>query len=718
MGYRVVAMRRLLCGFLIAIGLTLPAVQGAAATTPSFSAAMRSAATARQVPLPLVEAVAYVNTRWEPMNTPAFNHGVGPMNIRPAQMAEATLLSGHSETEITNDPAANLDAGAALLAHAHGAGSDLASWRSAVEAVLGVYVAVEVFDALRSGASRTTSTGEQIALAPQTLPPSPQAATATISSSDYPGATWIPASSANFSIANRPRDYPIDMIVIHDIEGTYGSAVQEFQNPAVQASAHYVVGSNGQIAQMVLERDIAWHAGNWDYNTRSIGIEHEGYVCCNYYTDPEYRASAQLIASICSRWGVPMDRTHVIGHYQVPDPYNPGQFGGAGHHTDPGPYWNWSLYMGYAVADTLGLPSPPHMVLDATALGGDGTAQVSWQAARSCRVAVAGYTVVAQPGNIVVNVPASATTATLSGLQNGTTYTFTVTAHNADGQDQLSSNPVTPGPLTITSRESLGGPIGSAPAIASWDSNRLDTFYAGTDMQLLHRWSVGSGWSAPEPLGGVLTSGPAAVSWGPNRVDVFVRGTDNALWHKFWVGGWSNWESLGGVLTSAPAVASWSSDRIDVLVRGTDQQMWHKDWNGTNWSNWDPLGGVLTSAAAVTSRASDRLDVFVRGTDQQTWHKWWDGLHWQGWELLPGVLASAPAAASWAPDQVSVLALTGTGTLQLKTWNGTGWTAWRDVGGGTLQGDPAAVSRTYGIVDVVGQGTDSALWHAVLKGSF
>ena len=29
---------------------------------------------------------------------------------------------------------------------------------------------------------------------------------------------------------------------------------------------------------MVAEQDIAWHAGNWDYNTRAIGIEHEGYA--------------------------------------------------------------------------------------------------------------------------------------------------------------------------------------------------------------------------------------------------------------------------------------------------------------------------------------------------------------------------------------------------------------------------------------------------------
>jgi N-acetyl-anhydromuramyl-L-alanine amidase AmpD len=86
---------------------------------------------------------------------------------------------------------------------------------------------------------------------------------------------------------------------------------------------------------MVQEKDVAWHAGNWDYNTRAIGIEHAGYACCHYYTTAEYNGSAKLLASICSRWGVPLDRNHVIGHSQVPDPFQPVRR--RPHHWDPGP---------------------------------------------------------------------------------------------------------------------------------------------------------------------------------------------------------------------------------------------------------------------------------------------------------------------------------------------------------------------------------------------
>src|SRR4029077_2605053 len=112
-------------------------------------------------------------------------------------------------------------------------------------------------------------------------------------------------------------------------------------------------------------KDIAYHAGNWDYNTRAIGIEHEGFAS-GYpygYTPIEYNVSAQLAASICSRWGVPMDRTHVIGHYEVPDPNNPGLFGGEEHHTDPGPAWDWNNYMSQAQHYSSRMPSPPHLML-------------------------------------------------------------------------------------------------------------------------------------------------------------------------------------------------------------------------------------------------------------------------------------------------------------------------------------------------------------------
>jgi len=424
-----------------------------AASSP-FADAMKTAADARAVPVEVVEATAFVNTEWEWITTRSNSGGVGPMDVRDDQMTLATSLSGHTEAQIKSDLAANLDAGAALIAHYHTTGSGLDSWHDSLASVYGPRVADEIFSVLQSGVSRTTNTGETITLAPQVISSPARgaqsvdgtASASVVASPDYSPATWVPASSANFTVADRTHDYPIDMIVIHDIEGSASSAIQAFQNPDRQASAHYVISSTGAVTQMVLEKDIAWHAGNWDYNTRAIGIEHAGFAYTpNTYTNAEYKASAQLAASICSRYGLPMDRTHVIGHYQVPDPNNPGLFGGDSHHTDPGPYWNWTYYMNIARAYAAALPSPPHLVPDPVAVNTATGATVTWKPARTCHEPITGYTVTGTPDNLSMTLPASATSATFNNLRTGTRYTFTVTAINADGQDNQDSNTIIPG---------------------------------------------------------------------------------------------------------------------------------------------------------------------------------------------------------------------------------------------------------------------------------
>jgi len=162
----------------------------------------------------------------------------------------------------------------------------------------------------------------------------------------FPGALWEPASPANYTLADRTLG-DVTRLVIHVAQGGFASTYTWFKNPRAEASAHYVVSSTGRVAQMVPEQDIAWHAGNWNYNVTSIGIEHAGYTNVTHFRDAEYRGSAALAGWIARRWLIPPDREHVIGHYQVPDPFHRGQFGGADHHTDPGRTWDWPRYMAY-----------------------------------------------------------------------------------------------------------------------------------------------------------------------------------------------------------------------------------------------------------------------------------------------------------------------------------------------------------------------------------
>lgn len=164
---------------------------------------------------------------------------------------------------------------------------------------------------------------------------------------DHPGAEWVPANPGNFQVANRPADGPVDMVIVHDIEGSAGSCLAWFQNPQARASSHYVVDSmTGKIYQMVQEKDVAWHAGNRNVNLRSVGIEHEGYAYRpGFYNPVEYETAARLIRGITERHNIPRDRKHIIGHHEVPNPNDPSRFGGASGHTDPGPYWDWDALM-------------------------------------------------------------------------------------------------------------------------------------------------------------------------------------------------------------------------------------------------------------------------------------------------------------------------------------------------------------------------------------
>ena len=84
---------------------------------------------------------------------------------------------------------------------------------------------------------------------------------------DYPGSTLYPASSRNYSVASRPASNPINKIIVHVTQGSWAGAINWFEDPKAQVSAHYTVrSSGGAVGQSVREKDIAWHAGNWSYN--------------------------------------------------------------------------------------------------------------------------------------------------------------------------------------------------------------------------------------------------------------------------------------------------------------------------------------------------------------------------------------------------------------------------------------------------------------------
>lgn len=69
-----------------------------------------------------------------------------------------------------------------------------------------------------------------------------------------------------------------------------------------EASAHYQVASDGTVGQLVWDADTAWHAGDWDANCKSIGIEHANQG--DAITDACLESGAHLLAAIHKFYGL------------------------------------------------------------------------------------------------------------------------------------------------------------------------------------------------------------------------------------------------------------------------------------------------------------------------------------------------------------------------------------------------------------------------------
>jgi N-acetyl-anhydromuramyl-L-alanine amidase AmpD len=168
---------------------------------------------------------------------------------------------------------------------------------------------------------------------------------------------WIPAPYSQFGskygnhdLGDRPAMQSIKYIVVHDTEGQWEGVLNMVQDPTYVSWNYTIRSTDGLIAQHVKAKDVAWHAGNWYINAKSIGIEHEGFLAAPdaWYTEAMYRSSARLVSYLTKKYGIPLDRQHILGHDTVPGPTTSTV---PGMHTDPGPYWDWAHYF-----DLLGHP--------------------------------------------------------------------------------------------------------------------------------------------------------------------------------------------------------------------------------------------------------------------------------------------------------------------------------------------------------------------------
>ncbi|MEU1127065.1 peptidoglycan-binding protein [Streptomyces sp. NPDC005899] len=335
---------------LVAAGQPAPA---APAPPQPMNQAFDRAAEKFGVPRDLLAAVGYGESHLDGhAGRPSQANGYGVMHLvsNPADrsLEKAAALTGRTTADLRRDTGANILGGAAVLrSHADALGldgaerRDIDAWYPAVARYSGArgpvaaLYADTVYTFLAEGLRTTVAGGERVSV--HSRPVSPEKgdlATAQVStpSPDYPPALWVPAASANYATG---RTATVGKVVIHVTQGSYAGTISWFQNATSKVSSHYVVrSSDGQITQMVRDKDTAYHAKS--ANASSLGIEHEGFVDDpSWFTDSMYRSSAALTAHLCDRYGIPKDRTHVIGHSEAP----------GNDHTDPGANWDWTAYM-------------------------------------------------------------------------------------------------------------------------------------------------------------------------------------------------------------------------------------------------------------------------------------------------------------------------------------------------------------------------------------
>ncbi|MFE7774933.1 N-acetylmuramoyl-L-alanine amidase [Streptomyces sp. NPDC057445] len=288
-------------------------------------------------------------------------------------LARAAALTGTPSERLRTSPAANIRGGAALLADAQrrlgqDPSTDPADWYGAVARFSGAddtatatAYADDVYEVIRSGQRRTTDTGDRVVLlADAALRPDRATAarlglrTVDAGLTECPptvACEWIPApyeefgegDYGNHDKADRPASQSIDYIVIHDTEASWDTTLRLVQDPTYVSWQYSLRSSDGHIAQHLRLRDVGWHAGNWFVNAKSVGLEHEGFLVSPdaWYTEAMYRSSARLVRYLAQRYGIPLDRQHIIGHDNVPGTV-PSTV--PGMHTDPGPYWDWAHY--------------------------------------------------------------------------------------------------------------------------------------------------------------------------------------------------------------------------------------------------------------------------------------------------------------------------------------------------------------------------------------
>ncbi len=151
-----------------------------------------------------------------------------------------------------------------------------------------------------------------------------------MSEQQVPQITWKGCAPDNFRAGRSRLDqtFQPEAIVIHIMAGSEVGTDSWFKTDSAHVSAHYGVSKAGEIHQYVKDEDTAFHCGivenpAWgglktgvNPNLYTIGIEHEGGPE-DEWPPEQYASSAWLIAQLAQKWGIALDRSHIVPHFWI-----------------------------------------------------------------------------------------------------------------------------------------------------------------------------------------------------------------------------------------------------------------------------------------------------------------------------------------------------------------------------------------------------------------
>lgn len=171
---------------------------------------------------------------------------------------------------------------------------------------------------------------------------------------DYPGAIVVPANLDNVyapadhgNIPNKPKAF-----IIHTPEEKADNIEVTptwFQgyHPDQRGSTHYYLDNDGDVYQCVPEtwgaianglngkpRPSWADAGSLNWQTLSVEVEGYAHNIATTLNATQFDALVRLVRHRCQHYKIPLDRAHIMGHYQL-----------AWDRSDPGASFPWERFI-------------------------------------------------------------------------------------------------------------------------------------------------------------------------------------------------------------------------------------------------------------------------------------------------------------------------------------------------------------------------------------